>query len=149
MQAPRCGRPEVFASKVPAAPVDWFGSDVNLLNRLGTGRFGARLLLSSIVLTAVLACWPGAAEPAAGPAPERNLTLAECILLAVQNNRDLASGRLDRLAHKLSLQDSEDEFRLTPAFSVLCAYYQGLQGSRLVGKRGGHLVLDWFSLQLR
>lgn len=73
---------------------------------------------SSLVLTAVLACWPAAAEPVAGAASERSLTLAECILLAVQNNRDLAAGRLDRLAQKLSLQDSEDEFRLTPAFDV-------------------------------
>ena len=56
--------------------------------------------------------------PASSASFERELTLAECILLAVRNNRDLAAGRLDRLAQKLSLEDSEDAFRPAPAFDV-------------------------------
>ena len=69
-------------------------------------------------LVTVLAGFPAAAASPLSAFPERELTLTEAILLAVQNNRDLAAGRLDRLAQKLSLQDSEDEFRLTPAFDV-------------------------------
>ena len=69
-------------------------------------------------LVTVLAGIPAAAASPLSASPERELTLTEAILLAVQNNRDLAAGRLDRLAQKLSLQDSEDEFRLTPAFDV-------------------------------
>ena len=60
----------------------------------------------------------GSLVPASGASFERELTLAECILLAVRNNRDLAAGRLDRLAQKLSLEDSEDAFRPAPAFDV-------------------------------
>ena len=47
-------------------------------------------------------------------ATRTQLTLAECILLALQNNRDLASGRLDQLTGEFSRQDAEDEFRLDP-----------------------------------
>ena len=60
----------------------------------------------------------GSSVPASSASFERELTLAECILLAVRNNRDLAAGRLDRLAQKLSLEDSEDAFRPAPAFDV-------------------------------
>ena len=56
--------------------------------------------------------------PASSASFERELTLAECILLAVRNNRDLAAGRLDRLAQKLSLEESEDVFRPAPAVDV-------------------------------
>ena len=61
---------------------------------------------------------PPAGEPASDAAPEQALTLAECLVLAVRNNRDLAAGRLDRLAGRLSLADAEDEFRLAPAFEA-------------------------------
>ena len=71
-----------------------------------------------LFLATVPAGFPAAAAPPLSASPERELTLAEAILLAVQNNRDLAAGRLDRLAQRLSLEDSEDEFRLTPAFDV-------------------------------
>ena len=60
----------------------------------------------------------GSSVPVSSASFERELTLAECILLAVRNNRDLATGRLDRLAQKLSLEDSEDAFRPAPAFDV-------------------------------
>ena len=60
----------------------------------------------------------GSSAPASSASFERELTLAECILLAVRNNRDLAAGRLDRLAQKLSLEDSEEMFRPAPAFGV-------------------------------
>lgn len=59
-----------------------------------------------------------AAEPVSGAPLERDLTLAECILLAVRNNRDLAAGRLDRLVQTLSLEDAEDEFRPTSSVDV-------------------------------
>ena len=51
-----------------------------------------------LVLTAFLVDFSAAAEPAPNTSMRRYLTLAECILLAVQNNRDLVTGRLDRLA---------------------------------------------------
>jgi len=60
----------------------------------------------------------GAAEHASNGSLVRNLTLAESILLAVRNNQDLASGRLDRLAQKLSLEDAEDGLRPVPALDL-------------------------------
>ena len=60
----------------------------------------------------------GGSVPASSASFERELTLAECVLLAVRNNRDLAAGRLDRLAQKLSLEDSEDVFRPAPRLDV-------------------------------
>lgn len=51
-------------------------------------------------------------------ASHTKLTLAECIVLAVQNNRDLASGRLDQLVGEFFRQDAEDEFRLIPSFGA-------------------------------
>lgn len=78
------------------------------------GSFKAWLRAVLPLLVTVLAGLPATAAPPLNALPERQLTLNEAILLAVQNNRDLATGRLDRLAQKLSLQDSEDEFRLTP-----------------------------------
>ena len=60
-----------------------------------------------------------AAAPASGDDPlERELTLAECVLLAVENNRDLAGSRLGRLSQRLSLEDAEDMFRPRPRFSL-------------------------------
>ncbi len=88
-----------------------------LLNQSGAGCLRA-LVPALFLLVTVLAGFPAAAAPTLGASPERELTLTEAILLAVQNNRDLAAGRLDRLAQKLSLEDSEDEFRLTPAFDI-------------------------------
>ena len=58
------------------------------------------------------------AEPARSAPRELELTLAECVLLAIRNNRDLAAGRLDRLAARLSLEDAEDEFRLAATVEV-------------------------------
>ena len=73
------------------------------------------LLLVAIALAGAPA---GAAEHASNVSLVRNLTLAESILLAVRNNQDLASGRLDRLAQKLSLEDAEDGLRAAPAFDL-------------------------------
>lgn len=84
----------------------------------GAGRLITWKLGIFLVLTAFLAGLPVAADRAPGASLKRDLTLAECILLAVQNNRDLATGRLDRLSQKLFLQDSEDEFRLTPSLEM-------------------------------
>ncbi|MYI06458.1 MAG: TolC family protein [Gemmatimonadetes bacterium] len=82
-----------------------------------TYRFGKRALGLYFVLAVVALGYCGAAGPASASL-ERELTLAECIALAVRNNRDLAAGRLDRLAQKLSLQDAEDEFRPSPSFGM-------------------------------
>ena len=60
---------------------------------------------------AVLAGCVAAAAPASGNPLVQELTLAECILLAVQNNRDLAGSRLGRRLDRLSLEDAEDTFR--------------------------------------
>lgn len=56
------------------------------------GLFITRKLGILLVLTAVLADFSSASEPASGTSLKRDLALAECILLAVQNNRDLATG---------------------------------------------------------
>ena len=76
----------------------------------GTTR-AARRMRPVLVMAAVLAACLATLRPALGTALERDLTLAECILLAVRNNRDLAAGRLDRLAGRLSLEGAEDVFR--------------------------------------
>ena len=82
-------------------------------SRWGAARLHAVLLGFLFLLSAGFS--GDAAEHAANGSLDRNLSLAECILLAVQNNRDLASGRLDRLAQKLSLEDVEDRFLPAPA----------------------------------
>ena len=63
------------------------------------------------LLAAALAGCLATSEPALSTALERDMTLPECILLAVRNNRDLAAGRLDRLAGRLTLEGAEDVFR--------------------------------------
>lgn len=70
-----------------------------------------RRRVPSLVMAVALAGCLAAAEPASSTALERHLTLAESILLAVRNNRDLSAGRLDRLAGRLSLEGAEDAFR--------------------------------------
>ena len=77
-----------------------------------------RMRPSFLPVAAALAGCLAAAEPASSDPLERELTLAECILLAVQNNRDLAAGRLDRLSGRLSLEDAEDEFRPAATLDV-------------------------------
>ena len=64
-----------------------------------------------VIGVAALAGCLTATAPASGNPLEQELTLAECILLAVQNNRDLAGNRLGRLIDRLSLEDAEDTFR--------------------------------------
>ena len=72
-----------------------------------------------LLVAAALAGAPAdAAEHVTDGSLVRSLTLAESILLAVGNNQDLASGRLDRLAQKLSLEDAEDGLRPAPALDV-------------------------------
>ncbi len=97
--------------------------------QVGTYRFGKRVLGLYFAQAAFALGFCGAAEPASASL-ERELTLSECIVLAVRNNRDLAAGRLDRLAQKLSLQDAEDEFRPSPALGL--ALEQDSTGSALV-----------------
>ena len=80
-----------------------------------------RAALPGLLFLVCVGLWGLAADAAdheAGGAPVRSLSLAECILLAVQNNRDLAAGSLDRLAQKLSLQDAEDVFLPAPAVDL-------------------------------
>ena len=79
---------------------------------------GARAVALFSVLVAVLAGFPARAEPPQGETFERQLTLAQCIELALRNNRYLAAGRLDRLAQQLSMEDAEDEFNLRPDLSM-------------------------------
>ena len=76
--------------------------------------FAARAAFA-LVLAAAVAAGPAAAENAPGAAAERELTLAECIALALRNNRDLASGRLGRATDKLSLEDAEGAFLPVPS----------------------------------
>jgi len=59
------------------------------------------------------------AWPTLGRAEVRDLTLADCINLAVKANNDAAKGRLDRLLSRLDRQIGQDyfqpDFYLTPA----------------------------------
>lgn len=80
----------------------------------GTVRPCARALAPVAVVAAVLTGSMAWAQPPRGESPEQRLTLAQCIELALRNNRYLAAGRLDRLAQQLSMQDAEDEFGLRP-----------------------------------
>ena len=59
-----------------------------------------------------------AAETASGDPLERELTLAESIQLALENNRDLAGSRLGRLTDRLSLEDAEDTFAPRPRLGL-------------------------------
>lgn len=64
------------------------------------------------VLAALAGALPAAASASGTGLPlDLELTLAECVRLALQNNRGLAGQRLARLAHKLDLDVAEDEFR--------------------------------------
>ena len=58
-----------------------------------------------------------AAEPTVGTALERSLTLAECTLLAVRNNRDLGAGPL---AQPLSLEGAETLSARLPTSTSPC-----------------------------
>ena len=92
-----------------------------MFGHLRCSRWGA-VRLHGVVLGLVVLVSAGfaadAAEHAANGSLVRNLSLAECIMLAVQNNRDLAAGRLDRLAQRLFLADVEDRFRPAPAVNL-------------------------------
>ena len=76
---------------------------------------------ADLLAVAALAGFLAAAGPASG-APddplERELTLAQTIMLALENNRDLQGSRLGRLSQRLSLEDAEDEFRPRPTLSL-------------------------------
>ena len=83
----------------------------------------ARTRPGLLAAAAALAGWMGAAEPAAaqsasGDPLERELTLAESIRLALENNRDLAGSRLGRLTDRLSLEDAEDAFAPRPRLDL-------------------------------
>ena len=88
--------------------------------RHGIHRSGARRLRFFTFVAVVVAASIGlaAAEPVGSAPLELELTLAECIVLAIRSNRDLAAGRLDRLAQRLTLENTEDEFRLAAALNV-------------------------------
>ena len=84
-----------------------------------TGRWPVR---AGFLAAAALAGFLAASGPASGDDPlERELTLAECILLAVRNNRDLAVSRLGRLADRLTLEEAEDAFRPRLSLSLSAA----------------------------
>ena len=84
----------------------------------GVYLFGARRRGFLLAMVAALAGCLAVAESASNTPLERELTLAECITLVIRNNRDLAAGRLDRLAGRLSLEAAEDEFRPAAVFDV-------------------------------
>ena len=79
------------------------------------------LTCGSVLLAALAGTLPAAAGASApDPSPGLELTLAECVRLALENNRDLAGQRLARLAQKLDLDVAEDEFRPILTFTSLC-----------------------------
>lgn len=75
-------------------------------------------MATGVGLFACVAGLDGGPVLADSAAPAQELTLAECIALAMQNNRDLAAGRLGRQAQKLLLETAEDQFRPAPALNV-------------------------------
>ena len=79
---------------------------------------GARRLGFLAAAAAALAGGLATAGPASTDPLERKLTLAECILLAVKNNRDLAANRLGRRTDRLALKDAEDTFRPVPTLGL-------------------------------
>lgn len=85
---------------------------------VGVRTEAARRAALAGVLAAALAGFPAAAEPASGDPLERELSLAQSIMLAVENNRDLAGSRLGRLSDRLVLEDAEDEFRPRPSLEL-------------------------------
>ena len=91
-------------------------------NRRETRFAGAKRSRPLLVVVAALTGCLAAAEPIAGTPLELELTLAECILLAIRSNRDLAAGRLNRLAARLSLEDAEDEFRIASTIDLSASH---------------------------
>ncbi len=80
-------------------------------------QFRARAGLRAVAAAALAGCL-AVAEPVSGSPLEQELTLAQCIELAVRNNRDLAVSRLGRLADRLILEDAEDAFRARPRLGL-------------------------------
>lgn len=60
----------------------------------------------------------GGADNASGAVLHRDLELSDCIALALEHNRDLAAGRLDRLVQRLALEDAEGVFLPTPSIEA-------------------------------
>ena len=86
---------------------------------MGAAVEGRRSTRAGLLAAAALAGLFAASEPASGDELlERELTLAECVALAVRNNRDLAMKRLDRLSQRLALEDAEDTFRPRPSLGL-------------------------------
>ena len=83
---------------------------------------GAKRSRPLLVVVAALTGFLAAAEPVASTPRELELTLAECILLAIRSNRDLAAGRLSRLAARLALEDAEDEFRIASTIELSASH---------------------------
>ena len=70
------------------------------------------LTCGALLLAALAGTLPVAASASATDLPlDLELTLAECVRLAVQNNRSLAGQRLARLAQKITLDEAEEEFQ--------------------------------------
>jgi outer membrane protein len=74
---------------------------------------GPNVLCTGCLLAVLAAAtlWPPALALAArkGP-PDRTVTLAECILLALRENRDIKSAYIDRVTQKFDLKVAEDKF---------------------------------------
>ena len=78
-----------------------------------------------LLISAMLAGAPdpvGADETGPSSLVEQRMTIAESIVLAVRNNRDLASGRLGLLAQQLFVEDAEDGFRLSPSVDISASH---------------------------
>ena len=98
---------------------------------MGGAAEGRRSALAGFLAAATLAGFLATGEPAsAEDPPERELTLAECIALAVRNNRDLAVNRLGRLSQRLNLEDAEDEFRPRPRIDLSAKGNSDVSGAK-------------------
>ena len=86
------------------------------VERIDRDHRGRRVRLA-VVLPAVLAVLASATPAAVGDRPAQSeprymeLTLADAIMLALENNRGLINARLGRELDRIALEEVEDEFR--------------------------------------
>ena len=101
-------------------------------HRRGDGIVGATLVVALFGLaTPASAGGPDAPDP--GARLEMHLTLAECVAMAISNNRRLESRRLDRRIDRIRLQEAEEEFR--PIVTISPRLGTALESNRTADRR--------------
>ncbi len=83
------------------------GFDVKIILRFLTVAFASSAILSLFISTPVIFC--DDRIPAQSQI-EKEMTLSDCVFLAVRNNRSIKSAYLDRVVQKFNLQVAADAF---------------------------------------